>query len=225
MNTEHSDGIHYLWWLILVCATGGLIYLLSPILTPFLLAAVIAYICNPTVTHMADRKISRTVGAVLVMLLLLGVFAALILIMIPLFEEEARRLLHKMPVYLDMLKNHAVPWLEVRLNISLQPDMNVLKQAISEHWKSAGGVAAKILPSLTTGGMAIVEFLVNLLLVPVVLFYLLRDWDVLIKLVDEMIPRFWHHQVSLLARETDRILAEFLRGQLSVIILMSICYI
>ncbi|MBK6958275.1 MAG: AI-2E family transporter [Nitrosomonas sp.] len=225
MNTERSDDIHYLWWLMMACATGGLIYLLSPILTPFLLAAVIAYICNPMVTFLAGKKLSRTVGAVLVMFLLLGVFAALILIMVPLFEEEARRVLDKMPVYLDMFRNHVVPWLETRFNISLQPDMNVLKQAVSEHWKSAGGVAAKMLPSLTSGGMAIVEFVVNLLLVPVVLFYLLRDWDMLIKLIDEMIPRYWHHQVSLLAGETDRILAEFLRGQLSVIVLMSICYI
>lgn len=225
MSTEHSGDIHYLWWLVLVCVAGGLVYLLSPILTPFLLAAVIAYICNPMVSYMVDRKIPRTLGAILVMLLLLGVFAALILIMVPLFEEEARRLLNRMPVYLDMLKHQVIPWLEARLNISLQPDMNVLKEAISKHWQSAGGVAAKVLPSLTSGGMAIVEFLVNLLLVPVVLFYLLRDWDKLIKLVDEMIPRYWHHQISLLARQTDRILAEFLRGQLSVIALMSVCYI
>ena len=225
MSTEHADDMHYLWWLILVCATVGLIYLLSPILTPFLLAAVIAYICNPMVAYMAGKKIPRTAGAVLVMFLLLGVFAALILIMVPLFEEEARRLLDKMPAYLDMLRSHVIPWLEARLNISLQPDMNVLKQAISEHWRSAGGFAAKVLPSLTSGGVAVVEFMVNLLLVPVVLFYLLRDWNKLIKLIDEMIPRYWHHQVSLLAHETDRILAEFLRGQLSVIVLMSMCYI
>lgn len=225
MNTEYSGSLHYLWWLVLACVAGGLIYLLSPILTPFLLAAVIAYICNPMVSYMADRKIPRTMGAVLVMLLLLGVFAALILIMVPLFEKEANRLLDKMPAYLDMLKNHVIPWLESRLDISLQPDMNVLREALSEHWKSAGGVAAKMLPSLTSGGMAVVEFVVNLLLVPVVLFYLLRDWDMLIKLIDEMIPRYWHDQISQLARETDRILAEFLRGQLSVILLMSICYI
>lgn len=225
MNTEHSTDLHYLWWLVLVCVTGGLIYLLSPILTPFLLAAVIAYICNPMVTCLADKKISRTFGAVLVMFLLSGLFAALILIMVPLFEKEASRLLDKMPTYLDMLKSHVIPWLEARLNISLQPDINMLKQAVSEHWRSAGGIAAKILPSLTSGGMAVVEFLVNLLLVPVVLFYMLRDWDVLVKHVDEMIPRYWHHQVSVLTRETDRILAEFLRGQLSVIVLMSICYI
>ncbi len=225
MSTEHSGSLLYLWWLLLACVTGGLIYLLSPILTPFLLAAVIAYICNPMMRHMAGRKIPRTVGAVLVMLLLLGVFAALILVMVPLFEKEANRLLDKMPVYLDMLKNQAIPWLESRLDINLQPDMNVLREAVSEHWKSAGGVAAKVLPSLTSGGMAIVEFLVNLLLVPVVLFYLLRDWDMLVKLVDEMIPRYWHDQISQLAQETDQILAEFLRGQLSVILLMSICYI
>ncbi len=225
MSTEHSGSLLYLWWLLLACVTGGLIYLLSPILTPFLLAAVIAYICNPMMRHMAGRKIPRTVGAVLVMLLLLGVFAALILVMVPLFEKEANRLLDKMPAYLDMLKNQVIPWLESRLDINLQPDMNVLREAVSEHWKSAGGVAAKILPSLTSGGMAVVEFLVNLLLVPVVLFYLLRDWDMLIKLVDEMIPRYWHDQISQLAQETDQILAEFLRGQLSVILLMSICYI
>lgn len=225
MNAEQSEDLHLLWWLVLACISGGLIYLLSPILTPFLLAAVIAYICNPMVRRMADREIPRTVGTVLVMLLLLGVFAALILIMVPLFEKEASRLLDKMPVYLDIVKNQAIPWLETRFDINLQPDMNVLKEAVSEHWQSAGGVAAKVLPSLTSGGMAVVEFLVNLLLVPVVLFYLLRDWDVLLKLIDEMIPRYWHDQVSQLARETDRILAEFLRGQLSVIMLMSICYI
>ena len=67
MSTEHADDLHYLWWLMLACVMSGLIYLLSPILTPFLLAAVIAYICNPMVAFLAGKKLSRTVGAVLVM--------------------------------------------------------------------------------------------------------------------------------------------------------------
>lgn len=226
MNSEeHANDLHYLWWLLLACVSGGLLYLLSPILTPFLLAAVIAYICNPMVSRLARNNIPRTAGTILVMLLSLVAFGTLILIMVPLFQKEAGRLLDKMPAFLDMLKNHIIPWLESRLDISLEPDMEVLKEAVSEHWQSAGGVAAKILPSLTSGGMAVVEFLVNLLLVPVVLFYLLRDWDVLIAQIDEMIPRYWHQQVSKLAHETDRILAEFLRGQLAVIVLMSMCYI
>ncbi|MCB1984772.1 MAG: AI-2E family transporter [Burkholderiales bacterium] len=222
---EQSKELHYLWWLLVAITSGVLIYLLSPILTPFLLAAVIAYICNPMVTCMAEYKIQRTLGTVLVMLLLLGVFAALILVMVPLFEKEATRLLETAPVYLEIIRSQLIPWLESRMNISLQFDMNVLKEAMSEHWRSAGGVAAKVLPSLTSGGMVIVEFFVNLLLVPVVLFYLLRDWNRLVQLLDEMIPRYWHSQVISLARQTDSILAEFLRGQLSVIIIMSICYI
>ncbi len=226
MNVEaQSKDLHYFGWLLLAIATGVLIYLLSPILTPFLLAAVIAYICNPMVTRMAAYKIPRTIGTILIMFLLLGVFAALILVMVPLFEKESNRLIEKAPVYLEILRNQVIPWLESRLNLSLQPDMNLLKQAVSEHWKSAGGMAAKMLPSLTSGGMAIVEFFVNLLLVPVVLFYLLRDWNQIVKQIDGIVPRYWHEQVAILARETDRILAQFLRGQLSVIFIMCIIYI
>ena len=187
MSSEQSNDLSYLWWLAVACVVGALVYLLSPILTPFLLAAVIAYICNPMVTQMAARKIPRTIGTVLIMLLLLGTFSALILIMVPLFEKEATRLIEKIPAYFDMLRNSVIPWLETRFNVNLQPDVAMLKQAFTDHWQSAGGVAAKILPSLTSGGMVIVEFFVNLLLVPVVLFYLLRDWDVFVKNIDEMI--------------------------------------
>ena len=225
MNPEHSKDLHYLWWLALGCVVGALVYLLSPILTPFLLAAVIAYICNPMVSCLAARKIPRTLGTILVMLLLLSIFVALILIMVPIFEKEVLRLIEKTPAYLEMLRDNLVPWIEARFGVNLQPDIGMLKQAISEHWQKAGGVAAKVLPSLTSGGMAVVEFFVNLVLVPVVLFYLLRDWDELVKQIDEMIPRYWHEQVTELADETDRILAEFLRGQLAVILIMSICYI
>jgi predicted PurR-regulated permease PerM len=217
--------LHYLWWLALGCVVGALVYLLSPILTPFLLAAVIAYICNPMVSCLAARKIPRTLGTILVMLLLLSIFVALILIMVPIFEKEVLRLINKTPAYLEMLRDNLVPWIEAQFGVNLQPDIGMLKQAISEHWQKAGGVAAKVLPSLTSGGMAVVEFFVNLVLVPVVLFYLLRDWDELVKQIDEMIPRYWHEQVTELADETDRILAEFLRGQLAVILIMSICYI
>lgn len=222
---DNVSDLHKLWWLFLILVSCGILYLLSPILTPFLLAAVIAYICNPLVTWLSEHKIPRTFGVVMVMLLSLVMVTALILIMVPLFEKEASRLLEKIPSYIEVIKNQAVPWFESQFGISLQPDMQVLKDALSAHWQSAGGVAAKVLPSLTTGGMAIVEFFVNLLLVPVVLFYLLRDWNQIIKLIDNLIPRYWHKTISHLARETDKVMAEFLRGQLSVILIMSVCYI
>lgn len=225
MDSKHSDDLHYLWWLALTTVAGMLIYLLSPILTPFMLAGIVAYICNPLMTRLAAGKVSRTFGALLVMVLLLGVFVALLLIMLPLFEKEVSRLIERAPAYLETIKSNLIPWLEAYLGISLKMDIATLKQLLAQHWQSAGGAAVKLLPSLTSGGMAVVEFFVNLLLVPVVLFYLLRDWDGLVRQIDEMIPRRWHEQAHTLAHETDRVLAEFLRGQLAVMLLMSACYV
>ena len=225
MNHKHSDDLHYLWWLALVSIVGALIYLLSPILTPFLLAGIIAYIFNPLVTRITIWKISRTLGTILVMTLLLGLFTALILIMVPLFEREVSRLIEKVPVYLETLRNSLVPWLETQLGISLQLDITLLKQTLTQNWQSAGGIVAKLVTLFTSGGVATMKFLLNLVLVPVVLFFLLRDWTQLVRFVDKMIPRHWHEQVIVLAREIDRVLAEFLRGQLSVMLLMSIYYV
>lgn len=225
MNRKHSDDLHYLWWLALVSIVGLLIYLLSPILAPFLLAGIIAYIFNPLVTRITIWKISRSLGTILVMTLLLSLFTALILIIAPLFEREASRLIEKAPAYLETVSNGLVPWLETQLGINLQLDIALFKQTLTQNWQSAGGIVAKLAPSFTSGGVAIMEFLLNLLLVPVVLFYLLRDWTQLVRFVDEIIPRHLYEQVRVLVLETDRVLAEFLRGQLLVMLLMSICYV
>lgn len=221
MNPKYSEDRHYLGWLVLIGVLGALTYLLSPILMPFLLAAVIAYICNPLVSLLSAIKISRTLGAALVMLLLFGAFTALILIMMPLFEREFTRLITRMPDYLEIVKNYWIPWLRSTLGIDLQLDIAMFGQALTEHWKSAGGIAARMLPSLTSGGIVVLDFLMNLLLVPVVLFYLLRDWNTLINQINEWIPPAWQNQVRPLMMETDRVLAEFLRGEVAVIILMS----
>lgn len=225
MSNNNESELHRVWWLFFVLASCGLIYLLSPILTPFLLAAVIAYICNPLVTWLSEHKVPRTLGVVIVLFIIIGLVITLMLIMVPLFEKEAGRLIERLPNYFEVIKKQIVPWIEMRFGINFQLDMSVFKDGMFTHWQSASGMAARVLPSLTSGGMAIVEFFVNLVLVPVVLFYLLRDWNLIIKQIDAMIPRYWHESISILARETDQVLAEFLRGQLSVIFIMSICYI
>jgi predicted PurR-regulated permease PerM len=86
-------------------------------------------------------------------------------------------------------------------------------------------LVAKLLGSLKIGGLAVVAFLVNLLLVPVVLFYLLRDWHALLARVDRLIPRHAHAKAREILGEVDAVLAEFLRGQLLVILVMSLYYV
>ena len=225
MDNKHSANLHYLWWLTLATTVGLLIYLLSPILTPFLLAGIIAYIFNPLVTKIELWKINRSLGAILVMVILLCILTALIIIITPLFERKISLLIEKMPVYLETIRSGLVPWLETQLGINLQLDAAQLKLVLQQHWQDTGGVLAKLIPSIQSSGVATMEFVLNMLLMPVVLFYLLRDWTHLIKLIDEIIPRHWHEQVNELANASDKVLAEFLRGQLSVMLIMSFFYV
>ena len=224
MTTQRSNWQFY-WGLALAGAAGLLLYLLSPILTPFLLAAILAYMCDPLVDRLERRKLPRTLGTVLVMLFLLLAFAGFVLILVPLLDQEVGSLAQRLPALFDWVRTQAGPWLKSRFGVDLSPGAGAVQVLLSTHWQSAGGAAAWLLPSLKSGGLAVVEFVANLVLVPVVTFYLLRDWDIMVAHTDHLIPRRWHSQAAGLAREVDRVLGEFLRGQLSVMLLMAVYYV
>ncbi|MBI4195198.1 MAG: AI-2E family transporter [Betaproteobacteria bacterium] len=222
MEPGRSDDLHYLWWLALAVAIGVLLYLLSPMLTPFLLAAILAYICNPVVQRMERRRIPRALSVALVLLLLLGAFIVLLLIMLPLLVKQAQAIARQVPAYVDWFRATLGPWLEAYLGVEL--DTALIKDWLSEHLSEVQAVAVKLLPSLKTGGLALIEFAVNAVLVPVVLFYFLRDWNRIVTAIDEMVPRRWHDRVVSLLREIDDVLGQFLRGQLTVMLIMSVFY-
>jgi predicted PurR-regulated permease PerM len=144
--------------------------------------------------------------------------------MLPLLEKEISLFVTRLPDMIDMTRARLLPELQRMFGASLEWDSAALKKLLAEHWQSAGSVAEKVLPWLTRSGGALIGILVNLLLIPVVLFYLLRDWDFLIERVDHLIPRHWHAKVREVAVEVDHVLAEFLRGQISVMLLMSLYY-
>ncbi len=202
-----------------------LFYVLGPILAPFMFAAILAYICDPLVDRLQRRHVPRTVATVLVLLLLIGLFVLLMLIMVPLFQKEVTLLSQRLPGYVTALNEKLIPWLNAKLGLKLELDFQGLRQNITEYVQDADGLASKVFASLKIGGMALVGFFVNLILVPVVLFYLLRDWDKLVAKIDRLIPRRWHERVTAIAREIDGVLAEFLRGQVSIMLLMSVYYV
>jgi predicted PurR-regulated permease PerM len=213
-----------LQWLFFVAAVILLLYLLGPILTPFVAAGILAYICNPLVQRLRAWKVPRTLAVVLVMGGLLLMSGLLLLIMLPLLEKEISLFVMRVPDWIDAARTHLLPQLQQWLGVSLEWDSQALKNLLLSHWQSAGGVAGKLLPWLGSSGGAIIGVLVNLLLIPVAMFYLLRDWDALVARLDELIPRDWHRKVTEIVVEVDRVLAEFLRGQISVMLLMSAYY-
>jgi predicted PurR-regulated permease PerM len=224
MPTKRSDDIRYLWWLVLAAVAIYVVNLLRPILTPFLFGAILAYICNPAVNRLERVKVPRTLGVILMIAVLLGLFALLLLILVPLFQSQVALFLERLPGYLNWLHGHFAPWLKARFNIELQLDSEHVKQALADRLRDAGGTAAAVLPSLKSGGLAVAGILLNLVLVPVVLFYVLRDWGVILARIDELVPRRWHARATEVAREVDKVLGGFLRGEISVMLLMSVYY-
>jgi predicted PurR-regulated permease PerM len=224
MSELRANSAHYLWLTMVFVIAGVLIYWLGPILAPFLTAAILAYICDPLVDRLERHKWPRALATSLVLLVLLAVLVLLVLIILPVFYREITLLIERLPDLVTHLKTSIQPWLKQQFDIELQFDVGLLKQTLTDNWKQAGGLAGRLFTSVKIGGLAVVGFFVNLILIPVVTFYLLRDWDKLVASVDSLIPRRWHERVTGLMREIDSVLAEFLRGQLTVMLIMAIYY-
>ncbi len=213
-----------LQWLAITLVTAWLLTLLGPILTPFVAAAILAYICDPWVDRLCAWKLPRALATLLVMLALLSVFTLLILIMLPLLAKEANNLMTRLPELLDAARLKLLPYVQDHFGITLQWDNATLKNLLLSHWQSAGSAAAKVLPWLGGGGAALLGMVMNVVLIPLVLFYLLRDWPLLLARIEHAIPRRQHAKVQEIAKEVDGVLAEFLRGQMAVMLLMSTFY-
>lgn len=212
-----------LQWLAVAVALAVLLYLLGPILTPFVAAGILAYICNPLVARLCAARVPRTLAVLLVMTGLLLSLIALLLIILPLLEKEIGLLIARLPAWLDTMRIRLLPWLQQWFGNELEWDSQALKHMLLSSWQAGGG-ATQLLPWLQSGGTFVTQA-IKLLLVPVAMFYLLRDWNALVARVDQLVPRHWHDKATEIAVEVDRVLAEFLRGQILVMLLMSAYYV
>ncbi|MBU1424665.1 MAG: AI-2E family transporter [Gammaproteobacteria bacterium] len=220
-----SERFVALYWLAAGLALVWLLYLLDSVLTPFLAAGILAYICQPPVARLSRlRFMSRTTATLLVMVLLFGAMVTLVLVLYPLLRYETDMLLAKLPVLLETVRQRLLPVLEQYFGAAVQWDAATFRQLLGEHLKNAGSVSANVLPWLSSNGSALIALALNLLLIPLVMFYLLRDWTLFMARIDGAVPRRWHAKTLQLAREVDAVLAQFLRGQLSVMLLMSVFY-
>jgi predicted PurR-regulated permease PerM len=224
MIAKRENGSPYPW---LLAAAGFtlLLYLLRDILPPFLFAAILAYICSPLVDRLARLRLGRTPATLLVMVLLLGVFVAVLLVVVPLMQKEVLLVVQRLPAYVDTLRTRLDPWLMQHFGVTLAIDMAQLQDMLSEHWQSAGNLVGRALLLVGSHGTALLTWLSSLLLVPLALFYLLRDWPQLMHRIGQLLPRRWYTKTTAIATEIDQVLAEFLRGQLSVMLLMSLFYV
>lgn len=217
--------------LVLLVVVGTLLYLLSPILTPFVAGAALAYLGDPLVDRleairMRGRRMPRTIAVSLVFVAIFSLITLFLLILIPQLEAQITTLLKKAPLYLDWVRNHVLPWVKAHLPVQGQlTDLGAIRDALSAHWQQAGGLLSGAIGSVSKSGLALLGWLANLLLIPVITFYLLRDWDHIMAGLRGLLPSRSAATWVGLARESDEVLSAFLRGQLAVMAALALIYV
>jgi predicted PurR-regulated permease PerM len=203
----------------------ALVVLLSDVLAPFLLATLLAYAVNPAVEKLEARGLPRSAGSALAITLIALVVLALALTVVPLVFELSARLTAQLPTLLDSLRTQALPWAYKTFGIRITLDMPHLTSFIQEHAASFQALLGKALSSLTAGGVSLINWLIYALLVPILFFYLLLDWRKITRGIDQLIPRRWHAEAATMFAEIDVVLGQFLRGQLSVMLLLALFFV
>lgn len=214
-------------WLLLVglAAIGWLIYLLAPILTPFVAGALVAYFTDPLVDRLEALGLRRIWAVVMVFGTVILVAACAIFLLAPMLEHEISRLVDNLPTYAAWIKSTVLPWLKTKFGIHLKlGNLEQVTGLLSDYWRQAGGSAASAFSSLSRSGAVVLAWVMNLLLIPVVTFYLLRDWDTLIGHARDLLPRRYEPTIVRLAREANEVLSAFLRGQFSVMLVLGAIY-
>ena len=214
-----------LFWLALFIVSMVLIFVLSPVLTPFIIAAFIAYLGDPIADKLELKGCSRTWAVIIIFVILTLVLLLSLLLFIPLITTQLDLLIQTVPKLIDWLNLHTLPWLQATFGLEESTQiLNKIKLAFNDNWQKAGDVVGIVIGQLTRSSFAIMAWLGTMALIPVVAFYMLRDWDIFIGHIRDILPRSQVDVVVKLAQECDAVLSAFLRGQLLIMVLLGMIY-
>ncbi len=211
-------------WLAISLIASLLIWLLAPVLTPFLIAGVLGYVLHPLVERLASKRVPRVLAVVLVEVTAIVLVLAVMLLIVPILSKQLPLLREQIPLFADRLNAGLSPLL-ARFGFDVTLDTASIKafvlkylDANLEEW------IATALSSARIGGSILLAVLGNALLVPVVLFYLLMDWPNLVRRTAAMVPPRMRAKVHSFTVECDAVLGQYLRGQLMLMLTLAVFY-
>ena len=210
-------------WLIAITVTGWLMYLLAPVLTPFVAAALLAYVGDPLADRLEKLKLPRTLAVAAVFLITFVVLALLILLVGPLIKTQVSALFDALPEIARKVEQVWLPTVLGWLQVEAGEDVGIAA-FLANYSELFGSWSGKVLMSVGKSGGALAAAVLSLFLVPILTFYLLRDWDYILLHAGAIVPESQRETVFQLARETDEVLGAFLRGQLLVMAALAIIY-
>ena len=214
-------------WLAICVVVVLLLWLLGPVLTPFLIASVLAYVLTPVVNRVdaiAQGRVPRILAVVLVEIIFILLALGLLLLIVPILAKEIPLMREQLPVLAEHFNAWAKP-LAAQFGVNVALDAGSIKTFALKYLSSnVEDLTASLLTSLRMGGSVALAIVGNAVLVPVALFYLLMEWDSFVERLLALVPLPQRGNVDSFTSEADAVLGQYLRGQLLVMLAMAVFY-
>ncbi|GGF74564.1 AI-2E family transporter [Terasakiella brassicae] len=201
-----------------------LLYILSDVLTPFVAGMAVAYFVDPLADRLEEWGLSRLVATSVITVCFFILTIGILSTLLPVLATQVIGFASRVPEYMDYVRNLAEPLIkEIFAGVS-ESDLKELGTTIASFAKQGLGMLGQVLKQVISGGVALVDIVSILVLTPLVTFYLLRDWDVMVARIDNWLPRKHADIIRDQFRLVDQTLAGFVRGQASVCLILGIFY-
>lgn len=211
-------------WLIALFAFILLLWILSPILLPFMAGMVLAYFLDPVADYLERLGLNRLAATSLILLTSILTLVIIVLLLVPVLVNQLLSLAGDLPSLVKALVDRINEFAPASLKAWLQTSGFDVQESVGRVAGSATGWIATVLASIWSGGLALVNVVSLLVVTPVVAFYMLADWDRMISRIDNLLPRDHADTIRAIAGDIDTALAGFIRGQGTVCLLLGLFY-
>ena len=208
-----------LYWGIAAAVFLGVLWYLGPVLLPFIVGGAIAYILDPLADRLERMGLPRVAATAVITLVGVLILTFAVVLVIPTLVQQTTALVKAAPDYFDALRD----WLTLRFPDLMEQD-GLVRRGLSDLGETVRARGGELAQQLVAGVFGVVNALVFVVVVPVVAFYLLLDWDNMVARIDDLLPREHVATVRRIAREIDDTLASFVRGQLTVCLILGTYY-
>ena len=207
------------YWGVAAVVLLLVLWLMGDVILPFVVGGAIAYFLDPIADRLERAGASRAVATAVIAIIMTLVFVTLILAVIPTLISQVTQLVNVAPEYADRIQAYLLSQFP-----ELADRTSTMRQTLASIGEGIQARGAELANTLITSAFSLIGWIVFLVVVPVVAVYLLLDWDRMIARVDAMVPLEHAPTVRRLAREVDEVLAAFVRGQLSVCLVLGTFY-
>lgn len=223
-NIEKKSNHNWIFWLAIFVFFCYFVYLTKSVIMPFVAGILIAYLLNPFVKKMGKLKINRTYSTVIVVFLVLIAVVPALFLLLSVIHEQIVKFISSLPTLVPALVAKVTPILDDIGAYFPSLSSENIKESLQSNADNAVKIVTALLRKIVSSSFAFVNVLSLLIITPIVAFYMLRDWTVFTKKVDNLLPRKHRNEIRTVMKKIDRAIAGFLRGQFSVCVILGTIY-